>query len=648
MISYLSHTRRLSRPFFSLKRGFSSLSTTTTKPSYTECHGDYRAEAHLENPSLPLYLHQSELERLPVPPLEETIERFLPTALTMAENEEQVKALIQACEKFPQQAAQLQARLLHRRDRYHDSSWLQQWWNQLGYLQCRDSLFHISYFFRLTDDDSCDNALDRAACALQAAAVYAAKVESGRMPQETLGRQQTPLCSSQYKYLFHSCRIPRHGQDSFRIYPADEHPHAIAVVGGQFYALPLRDAKGAIWSRASLRRALENCILHPTLAVPELGWLTMLPRDEWAAVSEQLSSDPAMAEALQVLYSATLLLALDLDDTSSCPSSTAQRLWHGSIRHSANRWADKSIQIMVGGRGQLGYVGEHSMADGMPAIGLCNYLVDHGRVDQGDDPSASHSSATPVIAPVFANAYENMDPWLQQIIMESVEKARDDLTKRIADHELQVLTYKKYGGSAIKKAGYSPDAFVQIAMQLAGYRLFGETVGTYEATQTRRFLHGRTETTRTVSPASHAFVQAMQGSSADMNTKRKLLQEATDSHSSYTRNALAGHGVDRHFFGLSMLLEADENTPDLFKDPLYLKSKRWRMSTSTVPRARTGFSPVEPDGIGIGYDVQNDECTFSISGRTEYNFVPRMHDHLREALDEMSALFQTMTRSSSL
>lgn len=55
-------------------------------------------------------------------------------------------------------------------------------------------------------------------------------------------------------------------------------------------------------------------------------------------------------------------------------------------------------------------------------------------------------------------------------------------------HSNVVNTFDAYGSDFIKTAGHSPDAFVQIAIHLATFRLFGEQAVTYEATQVRTFL----------------------------------------------------------------------------------------------------------------------------------------------------------------
>lgn len=66
----------------------------------------------------------------------------------------------------------------------------------------------------------------------------------------------------------------------------------------------------------------------------------------------------------------------------------------------------------------------------------------------------------------------------------------------------------------------SPDAFCQMAIQYAYYKLFKQTVLTYESAATVRFHHGRTETVRSTSNESRDFCEAMEDSS--MKTEEKV------------------------------------------------------------------------------------------------------------------------------
>ena len=118
-----------------------------------ESHGDYRSESYLESHiGGTLYSQQRSLPKLPIPSINDTIDKFLPTALPLAKSEEEKQSLIEACERFIGTAAaggggeegqmvqELQRRLVERKEgEMKDSSWLQLWWNTLGYLQ-------VSYF----------------------------------------------------------------------------------------------------------------------------------------------------------------------------------------------------------------------------------------------------------------------------------------------------------------------------------------------------------------------------------------------------------------------------------------------------------------------------------------------------------------------
>ena len=76
--------------------------SSTWHAPFIDSHGDYQQEASslFEPPDTPLYRHQRDLPRLPVPTLEETIDCFLPTALPLAETKEEAETLQRACHDF--------------------------------------------------------------------------------------------------------------------------------------------------------------------------------------------------------------------------------------------------------------------------------------------------------------------------------------------------------------------------------------------------------------------------------------------------------------------------------------------------------------------------------------------------------------------
>ena len=220
----------------------------------------------------------------------------------------------------------------------------------------------------------------------------------------------------------------------------------------------------------------------------------------------------------------------------------------------------------------------------------------------------------------------------------------------IKDHILHAQSFQGYGSSLIKKMGFPPDAYVQTAMQLATYRLFGEQVASYEATQVRKFLHGRTEVTRGVSTDSEAFIKMMsprrkfdEDDADARRAKIRLLHQATKAHAKYTGMAADAQGVDRHLFGLSMMVQEGEEAPRLFSDPVYKRSKHWRSSTSQLSHPRFnlwGYGEVVPDGVGLAYSILPQSCVFNITALKSTGFTDKLSDLLEEALLEMRQLVE--------
>jgi len=76
-----------------------------------------------------------------------------------------------------------------------------------------------------------------------------------------------------------------------------------------------------------------------------------------------------------------------------------------------------------------------------------------------------------------------------------------------------------YGKGLMKKNSMSPDAFIQMILQLAYYRDAGKFNLTYEASMTRLFREGRTETVRPCTIESSKWVKAMEDKTVTVKTK---------------------------------------------------------------------------------------------------------------------------------
>ena len=147
-----------------------------------------------------------------------------------------------------------------------------------------------------------------------------------------------------------------------------------------------------------------------------------------------------------------------------------------------------------------------------------------------------------------------------------------------------VLKHAAFGKGFIKTCKVSPDAFIQMALQLAYFRDFGKFSLTYEASMTRLYREGRTETVRSCSIESCAWVRAMEDEKVSTQEKVRLLRKACERHQQLYLEAMTGKGVDRHIFCLYVISKYLEIESPFLKEVL---SEPWRLSTSQTPHGQS-------------------------------------------------------------
>lgn len=319
--------------------------------------------------------------------------------------------------------------------------------------------------------------------------------------------------------------------------------------------------------------------------------------------------------------------------------AACKEFWHGGPTSGSNRWFDKSMQLLVTRNGHVAYQGEHSMLDAAPILSVIRRIVKTGytrlaKKYSEDDWKMDDNTVEAGVRNIFADCWSN--PETLELVRTTTENAREEHITLSNDFELQALQFTGFGKKQAKQWGYDGPLLAQLAIQLAGYRLFGELVGSYEAASTRTFLHGRTETTRPVSPDTLAFVQAMD-SKVSQKDKIAAFQSAAITVGQYQAKAAAGLGVDRHLFGLSCMIDETEDAPALFKDPLYQRAKTFRLSTSSVVFT-PGFGPVVDDGLGVGFNAEKDAFAFVVTSRKANKIAKPFCKHLEQALQELGSL----------
>jgi len=304
----------------------------------------------------------------------------------------------------------------------------------------RDSIVtNISYFFPLQDDetlpynDSTTKSLAamRGACALTAIAEYRKKVCSGQLPVERIVKKNIPLCSAAFKYMFHTCRIPKMNQDGYKLYDPSLHRHCVVACGGQFFAMDFVDDEDDPLPIGMLEEGLQQCVdLAKEKPLMQLGIFTTGDRDEWAKNRELLIKvgGEDMENALAKLESGAALICLDETNPATL-QDCIPTYWYGGTGSSMNRWFDKSIQILCQSNGKVAYMGEHSMVDGTPAAGVCDHINQLKYKQLSERPS--ENMGVPVIQDIFEKVMES--------VMESDEIKSSILKGEVVDAQKTIL-----------------------------------------------------------------------------------------------------------------------------------------------------------------------------------------------------------------
>jgi len=444
-----------------------------------------------------------------------------------------------------------------------------------------------------------------------------------------------PLDMSQFGNLFNSTRIPRPGKDVLWTNPSAT--HLVVLRKGHFYTLNCVDQSGYIRPGAELMADLKY-ILEDTVAPAEfpLGALTTQDRDTWTTVREKLLN-AGNADQLHAIDSGYYVMALDDDshgDGDLVP--LCRSFLHGD---GSNRWFDKSFELLINKNGKSCVNFEHAWGDG---VAVLRYFIE----------VFNETTKTPLVAASTLPAktdptlcVKRLEFNLTDELKSDIQNARNEFQSKLSTLDLNYVQYSKYNKNDIKDLKVSPDSFMQLAIQLAYLKQYGDTVATYESCSTSAFKHGRTETVRSCTSATKhacALIESKANPLPSLQEIDQAIRECSTVHNQLTKEAAMGQGFDRHLFAMRVLAqEAGQNMPDIFADPAYTKLNHIIISTSTLGHPSVligGFAPVVPNGLGVGYGVSDDflgSVTTSYiarDGRTFLQALDRSFDDLFNVL----------------
>jgi carnitine O-acetyltransferase len=358
-----------------------------------------------------------------------------------------------------------------------------------------------------------------------------------------------------------------------------------------------------------------------------------------------IDSDAGNKANLETIEQALFCVTLERSTPVSIEDRGSECLL-GHRRNARNIWFDKPFHIVTFANGLGGINGEHTWADAMVIVRQQDFVMRSLAADLRERGKPARAPASPSWQRPRKLVWKLDAAALQYI--ETAQAAIYTLNRTI---DIKVLEFASYGKDFIKRYKVTPDFYVQMALQLAYWRLHKEVVATYETGHTRLFFHGRTETVRSTSEESVAFCRAMTEPSATDSERWEKLTAAVAAHGAYVKDAMTGKGIDRHLLGLyivSQMKGMSTPPPALFTDKGYLTSKKFTLSTSNVSVGQTnvfgGYSPFFKGGYGVCYSLREGALYFNVSavlGSDVKTDAPALRASIEQALLDMQKLCLT-------
>ncbi|MQY06563.1 choline/carnitine O-acyltransferase [Actinomadura macrotermitis] len=568
------------------------------------------------------------LPRVPLPALEDTCARFLEWCAPLL-TEEELAATRAEVAAFLEPGGT--GRRLHAELAAYDAaegvhSWLDTFW-PYRYLGRRDRIALNANFFFLFQDAGLPQ-IERAAALVAGAVDYKLRLDAETVPPVT--QRGTPLSMEQNKYLFSTTRIPGAEQDTVRTPYTDEWPgpsharHIVVFFRGNMFRMDVLGADGRPYSADEVAIALR-AVTKAEQADPDtsVGHLTTKARAEWAASREELLK--ANAEQFDDIETALFCLCLE-DLAPASELEACDHLLHGD---SGNRWFDKAVSLIVFADGRAGINVEHCGLDGTTILSF----VDEILTARPDGPV---TDGTPAVEPItFA---------LDDARRADVRAAAASFAAYADATATETVSFDDFGTSSAKALGVSPDAFVQMAYQLAHRRAKGLTGATYESIATRQYRRGRTEAMRVVTPQVLEFVEAMDDPAASAETRRAAFRAAAGKHVERAKDCQAGRAPEQHLWELQLIHRRAGGTEPLplYETPGWVTMRDDYLSTSSAPSVNIqyfGFGATSDQCIGVAYVLLPDR--FNVYLSTPRSVAGAMHTfagRLREAIAELQEL----------
>ena len=565
------------------------------------------------------------MKRLPVPPLPQTMQRYLATVAPLLDDEQLAAtgAAVRAFEDGDGPACQEALERFAEEEAALGRNWMSVAW-LAGYFATRGVLpLTSNVAFQLNWDADTEGLALAADVAHRFAAVSLRYLRGEEEPEVSPRGDQ--VCEQQRLFLAGGVRDPQPDRDEYLPGPAVAAGRRIVVLDrGRAWSLAVSDAEGQPMAAAVLCAALQDLReLAPAEGVP-FAAPAYLDNEDAAAILSELRRDPGNAGVYEELRDA--LFVLQLTDETMVDEEHLERLAFAGCQG----WPFKtlSVQVSLSRDRFVGISMEHSIVDGATLQSTVGRALSTSQLEAG---SAQAADVSPLAWALSAAQVRRLAHGLAR--HEERSSAYRFRILRIPTGPVPPLPFK-----------LSHDAGMQLVMIYAQLATYGRLRSTYESVDMREYEAGRTECLRPNTAAAVACAEAMVRGEATV----ELLRDALEAHRALVKVCKAGQSIDRHLFGLALMATREGWEMPILDDPAYAMLTTDFLSTTSLGEptkiVRAAFAPTSVGGIGINYTPLEGVYEFCL------NYVEDEAEHVDEFADALSegvrALWDLLERAS--
>jgi hypothetical protein len=584
---------------------------------------------YIRSGSKVMLAYQTSLPHFPIPSLEDTAARYMGSMEGLMNADE--RAVVQSeLEQFLNTVGPKLQRYLQYR-RLTKDNYLADWWRDFVYLRGRESIMINSNYYGTTflENRFSNDQASRAAFYTYTLLTIGHEIQAEKISPMVINGL-VPMCMDQYRYAFGTTRIPMEPQDRLVTEEWSNTRHIIIMNRGRVYKFNCFDQENRLLPLVDFYDAIRGVLEDKSPASPEedqLGALTAWSRSRWAQIRESLLlRNNLNRRSIESIERSLFVICLDDEEPQydhKDLSDLGKHLIAGPFGH---RWFDKSFNLIFTKNAYAGMNGEHAWSDAPCFAHLFEICMAREATQQPYGQGGILKAALEPKDGKSLTVAERLRFHFNEALTAAIREAYAYAGALAADLDLCIRHHDAFGKGRIKKCKVGPDAFVQMALQLAFFRNQGVFVQTYESASARLYVRGRTETIRSCSRESCEMVHALCDGQRSLQEKAECIRRACAKHTNTTIMAMTGRGVDRHLFGLYVVAVGTGTDSPFLRRAM---GRGWKLSTSQVPVAVAadewktvkdrdelyvfpcgGFGPVADDGYGVCYTFSGENHIF--------------------------------------